>query len=273
MSEQQASIPRFMHPEYIEIGDGVQLHAREVAQMLGPFISEPRRAKIEAVLRERTCTVATVCEGIYDKGNVSAVMRSAESMGFQQMHVIHTQKRFKVANRVSMGSDKWLDIANWRQTEACVERLKAQGYRIVATHLDETAVPIDELDFTQPTALVFGNEHAGISEEMIALSDVRCIIPMRGFAQSFNISVAAAVSLYHVAQDRIRRQGYHGDLSEEELERLRASYYMRALQRPMTLLQGAVQQRGERVEAPLPDPPEYGWDTEGEPERFEDDER
>lgn len=242
------SARRFPHPERISIEGGLEFNVDEIVEHLGPYITEQRRAKIEQVLLGRTYTVTTVCESLYDHGNVSAVMRSAESLGFQSMHIIQTQTRFKAANRVTMGADKWLDIKTWRQSAECIEDLKSRGYLIAATHLDETAVPLDEVDFTQPVALVFGNEHAGISQEMIELSDVRCIIPMAGFAQSFNISVAAALSLYHVSQDRKRRQGFHGDLSEDERQRLRANYYMRALKTPQRLLRGIMRQRGEQVD-------------------------
>lgn len=230
---------RFPHPLHYTI-EGIELSAQDVVDILGPQITPPRRQKIQDVVADRTFNIVTVCEGIYDRGNVSAVMRSAESLGVQPFHIIDTEQHTKVANRVTMGSDKWLDLHRWEETEACISHLKAQGYQIVATHLDETAVPIEAIDFTQPTAMVFGNEKRGISPKMIEMSDIRCIIPMSGFAQSFNISVAAAISLYHVRQDRITRQGRHGDLSPAHHTALLADFYIRALKNPMRMLAAHV---------------------------------
>jgi len=149
-------------------------------------------------------------------------------MGLQQVHVIELLKKFKKANRVTQGAEKWLDIARWPTTAECVQHLKGKGYRILATTM-EGSRPIDEAAFDQPTALVFGNEHAGVSDELIAHSDERVRIPMDGFTGSFNISVAAALAFYHIRQDRIRRLGRHGDLTAAQRARLTASYYMRSV--------------------------------------------
>lgn len=207
-----------------------------IVERLEPFLSEPRRARIKKVLEGRTNTVATVVEGLINVGNVSAVMRSAEALGFHRFHVVETAGRFKRSSRTSQGADKWLDIHRWPDADSCVQALRADGYRIVVTHLSDSAVPIDTIDFTQKTALVLGNEQSGVSQRMLALADTSCIIPMVGFSQSFNISVAAAVSLYHAYQDRVRRQGRQGDLSVEEQDALRAHYYRLSVRRAEALL-------------------------------------
>jgi tRNA (guanosine-2'-O-)-methyltransferase len=159
---------------------------------------------------------------------VSAVLRSAEAMGLQQVHVVELLKRFKKANRVTQGAEKWLDILRWPETKPCVRYLKRAGFRIVATAMED-ARPIDELAFDRPTALVFGNEHEGVTDELLGMSDERVRIPMDGFTGSFNISVAAALAFYHIRQDRIRRLGRHGDLSGKQRKRLKAAYYMRSV--------------------------------------------
>jgi len=119
-------------------------------------------------------------------------------------------------------------ITSVEATEACLARLKEMGYRIVAAHF-EGARPIGELRFDQPAAIVFGNEKDGVSEAVLDVADARAVIPMAGFTKSFNISVAAALCLYHVQQDRIRRLGRHGDLDEETMRVLRALYYIRTV--------------------------------------------
>lgn len=216
--------------------DGQAYGPDEIVALLTPFISAERLARIEQVIAGRTYTVAPIVEGLIDMGNVSAVMRSAEALGYQDFHLITGGARFKRSTRTSQGADKWLDVHLWATARDCVAHLKAQGYSIVVTHLDDTAVPIGEIDFTHKTALVFGNERDGVSPEMLALSDRRCVIPMSGFVQSFNISVAAAVSLYHASRDRLARQGHHGDLTDEARARLRAAYCMRSVRRARQVL-------------------------------------
>ncbi len=201
----------------------------DVLAYLDPMVSEARQRRIAEVVAQRTYTVVPVVEGLYDSGNVSAVMRTAEGLGFQGFNVIESGDEFQESSRVTQGADKWLDVERWPSAAACVGALKARGYRIAVTHL-EAAVPLAELNFTEPTALVFGNEAEGISEEMLVLADVRCVIPMVGFVQSFNISVAAALALAHAYQDRMQRQGVHGDLSAEERRVLTASFFVRSVQ-------------------------------------------
>lgn len=211
-----------------------------VVERLRPYLSPARQARIEAVLDGRTYTVAPVVEGLVNTGNVSAVMRSAEALGFQPFHIITGPARFKQSKRTTQGAEKWLDVHVWPTPAACVAHLRARGYAIVATHLDPTAVPLDTLDFTQKTALVFGNERDGVSEALLALADRRCVIPTPGFVESFNISVAAAVALYHAYRDRLARQGRHGDLTEAERAHLRAGFYLRAVRHAGRILrQGA----------------------------------
>ncbi|GIV60534.1 MAG: tRNA (guanosine(18)-2'-O)-methyltransferase [Rhodothermaceae bacterium] len=220
--------------------DGRRLAPEAVVAILRPYLTDERAARIEAVLDGRTYTVVPVVEGLVDTGNVSAVMRSAEALGYQAFHIITGPERFKTSKRTTQGADKWLDVHTWRTPADAVAYLKAAGYAVVATHLDDTALPIDAFDFTQRTALVFGNERDGVSEELLALADRRCIIPTPGFVESFNISVAAAVSLYHAYRDRLARQGYHGDLTAEERARLRARFYARSVRHARALLRQAL---------------------------------
>lgn len=215
--------------------DGELYRAHEIVAHLSEYMTDARKSKIEVVVSRRTYAVTPVMEGLYDRGNVAAVMRSSEAFGFQAINIIETSKKFKQAKRVAQGADKWLDIQRWDSTSECVERLKGQGYRILATNLDE-AVPIGEIAFDRPTALVFGNEKDGVSEEMLDLADGCVKMPMHGFAQSFNISVAAALCLYHIFEDRLRRLGPPGDLTEEEREILTAVYYLRTVPNAERLL-------------------------------------
>lgn len=203
-----------------------------VAARLAEVLRPQRRARLEAALGGRTYAVVPVVEGLVDRGNVNAVMRSAEALGYQAFHLIQGDRRFKTSKRTSQGAEKWLDVYRWQTPAACAAHLRARGYQVVAMHLDEAARPIEAFDFTRRTALVFGNERDGLSPALLALADARCRLPMMGLAQSFNISVAAALSLYHAYRDRLARQGRHGDLLPAERQVLRAAFYMRSVRRP-----------------------------------------
>jgi tRNA (guanosine-2'-O-)-methyltransferase len=190
------------------------------------MLTAERRQKIDRVVAGRNFDTAVVLEGIYDRGNISAVMRTAEGLGFANIHVIETQEKFKEANRVAQGADKWVETTKWKQSSECIKALKAQGYKICVTTL-EASKPLSEIDFSGKTALVLGNEKDGASPEMIAAADERMIIPMPGFVQSFNISVAGALCLYHILQDRTHRRGSNADLTPEQQDILKAYYYLR----------------------------------------------
>ena len=203
-----------------------------VIEKMGELLTPERKERIRQVIDKRTYDIVPVLDGIHDLGNVSAVMRSAEAFGLQELHFVQNQPKYKVSQRTSKGTDKWLNVIRWKESLACAKSLKERGYQIVATHLDATAVPISEVDFSGKTALILGNEKDGVSKEILEMSDVRCIIPMQGFAESFNISVAAALSFYHIYQDRMSRLGHHGNLSPEEKKYLIADYYLRCSDNP-----------------------------------------
>ena len=205
----------------------VPFSASEIISVLTPYLTTDRIQKINSTITNRTYNITPVMEGLYDRGNVAAVMRSAEALGYQSLHIIETSKKFKQAKRVAQGADKWLDIHRWETTIECAEHLKNQGYRILVTHLNNSE-PIGNFDFRNPTALVFGNEKDGVTEEMQSLADGCILVPMLGFAQSFNISVAAALCLYHIYQNRLNSLGSQGDLSDREKQALTAEYYLRS---------------------------------------------
>ena len=197
-----------------------------------PMISDERMRKFEDVARGRTYGVVPVLENLYDRGNASAVMRTAEALGFQRVDVVEPGERFKRANRVSQGADKWLDVPRWKSSAACLAALRERGYRVLATRFVEGATPIESVDFSRPTALIFGNEKDGVSPEAIALADASVVIPMQGFVQSFNISVAAALALYTARRDRIARLGRQGDLNDEQIMILKALFALRSARNP-----------------------------------------
>jgi tRNA (guanosine-2'-O-)-methyltransferase len=208
----------------------------EVIHVLQPFLSEERWDRLQVVVENRSTQLVPVLENIYDRGNVSAVMRSAEAFGFYRFHVVDSpEAQFKAANRVTQGTDKWLHINRSLSIENCIGRLKQQGYKVYATHL-EASVSLQEIDFTQPTAVVFGNEKDGVSQECLDLVDGRFIIPMQGFAQSFNISVAAALTFYHVHLWHQQHSARCPKLPLADAELLMANYLLRSIRYPEALL-------------------------------------
>lgn len=217
----------FPYGPELEVSTHLRVQYQLILDKIGPLLTPERREKIQRVVSMRNFDTAVVLEGIYDRGNISAVMRSAEGLGFGNFHVIETQEKFKEANRVTQGADKWVEVQKWKKTSDCVKTLKQQGYKICVTHLDARSKPLHEVDFSGKVALVLGNEKDGVSPEMIASADETIIIPMSGFVQSFNISVAGALSLYHISQDRLKRRGSNASLTEEEQGILSAHYYMR----------------------------------------------
>jgi tRNA (guanosine-2'-O-)-methyltransferase len=217
----------FPFPNQIQLPNGKSVSTETVIQKIGPMLTKERLEKIDKVVEHRTFSTVVVLEDIFDRGNASAVMRSAEALGFSQIHMIELGEKFRESQRTTAGADKWVELKKWKSTKDCVQELKKQGKQIVVTHLDATSIPISEVDFSKPTAIVLGNEKEGVSKEMIESADHRVIIPMVGFVQSYNISVAGALCFYHIYQDRVRRLGKQGDLTDSEKNILRAIYYMR----------------------------------------------
>jgi tRNA (guanosine-2'-O-)-methyltransferase len=217
--------------------DDQRLAPERIIEVLAPFMTERRRRRIRTVVAQRTRTVVPVVEGLVNTGNVSAVMRSTEALGCQDLHVVKGHnERYKHSKRTAQGAQHWLDVWRWDDPAACVNHLHDRGYAVYAMELTDDAQPIDALDFTQRTALVFGNEEGGVSDAVRAVADGTCIIPLDGFTESFNVSVAAALGLYHARQDRLRRQGVHADLSDDAQTRLVARFFRRSVSNATEIL-------------------------------------
>lgn len=222
--------------------EGFSLKPLQVIEKIKPLLTDERIERIDSVLSGRSSQFRLVMENIYDRGNVSAVLRSAESFGFFACHLIEKQDAaFKASARVTKGAEKWMHIEKFETATESVHQLKAQGFQVFATDL-KAARPIHEVDFSKPTALVLGNEKEGISEEMRSVCDGSVIIPMVGFSQSFNISVAGALSCYHAFEER-RRLGFNNGLEESEARYVLANYYLRCLEDPEKILGNLINNR------------------------------
>jgi tRNA (guanosine-2'-O-)-methyltransferase len=212
------------------------------------FLLPERRERIDAVVASRTRTLTVVMEAFCDPQNVNAVLRTCDAFGIQEVHVVEgPEKRYDRNKKISQNADKWLDVVRWQSTRECLEHLKARGFTIYATHLGEGAKALGELSFAGPVALVFGSEHRGVSADALALADVQFVIPMHGFVQSLNVSVAAAVTLARAVERREVERGRHGDLGDAEAAALRERFYVLAVkQRARISKAEQVAERRER---------------------------
>ena len=183
-------------PDLIEVEGPPSLERSPdlVIEALSPVVTAERLQRISDVVRARTDDLVLVLDRISDPHNSSAVLRSADAFGLQTVHVIVGEHGFKAARGVSKGTQRWLDVIRYNSAQACVRRLKQDGYSIhVAAMGSETK--LEDLRGTGRLALVFGNEHRGVSQEMKNLADGTFSIPMRGFVESLNVSVAAAIAM------------------------------------------------------------------------------
>ncbi|PSC73042.1 RNA methylase CR004 [Micractinium conductrix] len=225
----ESSGGRFPFKDEYEIAKDLKLSAAQVFAALTPLMTQDRIERIDEVCAQRTFNVLPVVEHLYDMGNLAAVCRSADALGFGAVHVVRNveDQRYKQSKRSSAGADKWLDVQVFDSTEECLLRAKKLGFQVVVTHLSADAVGISEIDWTRPTAFVLGNEERGVSSRAVELADKCVRVPMVGFVESLNISVAAALIMYEARRCREQRLGQHGDLTERERELLRAVFFLR----------------------------------------------
>jgi len=207
-------------------------------EILAPFLSTRRRARIEEVLAHRTRSLTAVFEAVHDPHNVAAVLRSAESCGLQEVHAVrHPEAPTSWSRRVTKHADKWLDVRHHPTIEACLESLRAAGYAILVSAVHgAAATPLASLDFSGRVAVVFGNEKDGASAAARDRADQLFHIPMRGFTESFNVSVAAALTLHHAVRDREQRLGRSGDLDAEEQQELRRRWFRQSVRAAEAIL-------------------------------------
>jgi tRNA (guanosine-2'-O-)-methyltransferase len=193
-----------------------------VIAALDPLLTEERRARIDAVINARSRAVVAVLDGLLDPHNVSAVVRSADAFGVQELHLIERPEPYLASPRVAQGADRWVDVVRHPSNEACVSALRARGYRIFIASMEGAVTP-EALAAVPRVAIVFGNEHAGVSQELRDLADGTYAIPMRGFVQSLNVSVAAAITLFSAMRGR------GGDLDADDALTLRARYCVKSV--------------------------------------------
>ncbi len=190
---------------------------------------ENRNALMDRVLNERTRYVTVALENIYQPHNASAVLRSCDCFGIQDVHIIENSYQYELNPHVSLGAAQWLNLHRYdtleNNTPECIRNLKNEGYRIVATSPDSNAVSIHDFDVSKGKfALLFGTEKFGLTPEAMASADELIRIPMYGFTESFNISVSVSLLLFHFTE-RIRAEKVDWQLSNEERTDIYLQWY------------------------------------------------
>jgi tRNA (guanosine-2'-O-)-methyltransferase len=182
------------------------------------MMTPERSDRLIHVLNKRQPDLTVVLENVFDPHNISAVMRTCDAVGIQDIYILNNKipPHRKWGDKSSSSASKWLTIHQFTDARACFIALRKQYKKIYTTHLSTDAVSLYELNLTEPVALVFGNEHSGVSEEIIAMADGNFIIPQVGIIKSLNISVACAVSLYEAFRQKNAAGHYNTPKMEGE---------------------------------------------------------
>ncbi|HEX8269051.1 MAG TPA: RNA methyltransferase [Flavobacterium sp.] len=180
------------------------------------FLTDNRKAKFRKVLEQRTNHFTIAMEDVFQMHNTSAVMRSCEVFGIQQLNVVEERYGKKIDKEIAMGSQKWVDINRFDSMSDCIASVKQKGYRIIATSPHENDCDLENFDILKPAAFFFGTERDGLSAEVLAAADGFLKIPMNGFTESLNISVSAAIIIQNLTS-RLRKSDIEWHLSEDEM--------------------------------------------------------
>ncbi|MBI1767444.1 MAG: RNA methyltransferase [Bacteroidetes bacterium] len=199
------------------------------------YVTEHKKDFIEKVLKERTRHITLVLEDIYQSQNASAVLRTCECLGLQDVHIIEDDTKYSVNKRVLKGANKWIDLHRYKMkgfnnSEICFRKLRESGYRILVTDPSPDGVSINEIVLDQKIAVVMGNELHGTSEFAINSADQKIFIPMHGFTESFNISVSAAIIL-NTLLTKMRGSNAEWHLTDTEKESIRLQWLRKIVRR------------------------------------------
>lgn len=207
--------------------------ASKVIEVLGGMVTPKRLARIREVVARRTYRATLLLEDITDPHNTSAVLRSCDAFGVQAVHVVAGKRGFQAARAISKGAHRWLDVIRHDTGPDAVRALQADGFVVLAASMEGDVRP-EALAHTPKVAIVMGNEHRGPTKETRALVDGTFAIPMRGFSDSLNVSVAAAITLFAATS------GHESELTESERDDLVARYLMHSVNDPDTVLADAI---------------------------------
>ena len=188
-------------------------------EYLKQFVSEERYNRIQSIVKQRTRHFTIVVENLFQSHNMSAILRTAECLGIQDIHIIEHNFEYEISKQVALGSQKWLSIYRYNDLKnnaiSCLNALKEKGYKIVATMPSENNHLLDDISIDAKTAFLFGTELNGLTQEAVNLADEFVKIPMYGFTESYNVSVSVALTMMNV-NERLRKSLIDWSLSQEE---------------------------------------------------------
>lgn len=201
---------------------------KELSDYLSNFVSDNKKNKINEIVLNRTRHLTVVLEDIFQSQNASAVLRTCDCFGIQDVHIIENKYLYELNPDVELGSAKWLSINKYNtqenNTQEALDKLKNQGYKIIATTPHRNDLLISDLEVNDKIALVFGTEKDGLSEIAMQNADAYVKIPMYGFTESFNISVSAAMSIFYLSE-KIRNSAISWQLTEEEMYEIKINWF------------------------------------------------
>jgi len=201
---------------------------KELIEYLETFLTPRRQDLFKQVLEERTRFLTVAIEDVGHLHNTSAVMRSCDAFGVQDVHVIEELKGKRIDREIAMGAQKWTSVKRYDSTKNALAKLKSDGYQIVATTPHHTAHKLEDFKLDKPTALFFGSEKDGLTETVIEAADEYIYIPTFGFTQSLNISVCAAILLQELTQ-RLRNSSLDWKLKSADIEEIKTLWLKRNL--------------------------------------------
>ena len=212
---------------------------KELTQYLENFLAEERKLLLHKILNNRTRYITLVLEDLYQTQNISAVLRTCECLGVQDVHIVEEKNEFQIHKAIVMGADKWLTIKHYEHLQnpmlTCINELKHEGYTIAATVPGDNDRFLSDLSLESPTAFLFGTELTGLTKEAIASADQTVKIPMFGFTNSFNISNSVAIILNYCIE-KIRESNVQWQLSEAEKNELLFNWIQKSLNKPELLI-------------------------------------
>ncbi len=208
----------------------------ELLQYLEGYLTERRKARFMEVLAQRTRHFTFAIEDVYQLHNTSAVVRSCDVFGIQDLHVIEQTNKDRLDREIAMGAQKWIDVFKHDSAEACIKAMRLKGYQLVATSPHTEGVPLVDFDISKKSCFFIGKEKEGLSDAVLQQADLHLRIPMYGLTESLNLSVSAAI-IMHALTTRLRASDVKWKLSDEEILDLRLEWCKRSIKSIDTILE------------------------------------
>lgn len=201
----------------------------KLLEHLDTYLSENRKQRFTDVLAQRTKHFTVATEDVYQLHNTSAVIRSCDVFGIQEVNIVEEKNSKRIDREIAMGAQKWVDVNRFNTVKSCIKDLKEKGYQIVATTPHEKDAVLHDFDVTKKSCFFFGRETEGLTQEVIDEADCFLKIPMVGFTESLNISVSAAIILQHVTSRLRQTTHVNWKLTEEEVNEKRLDWIKKTI--------------------------------------------